>query len=232
MIRKWSYIINNLGNSKFSKLNIKSENPKYLLFFKIFRKNTRFKCTKYSIITDFKRKAVILIKRRLGWNKYFFLSILWVQNSTTNKKLINFLQCKSIFKFINNYTYISILKKQSKFLNPWEFYNQPVNYTFLKNNIFKFFLTKISLNTFKNKTTKNKNIINVMYFNSLSYKNKLLNLGFLLKKDIKYSFFNKNFSLISMYSSLLSNLSINITVVLGSIHIYITLYQTQSKLNK
>jgi hypothetical protein len=71
-----------------------------------------------------------------------------------------------------------------------------------------------------------------MYFNSLSYKNKLLNLGFLLKKDIKYSFFNKNFSLISMYSSLLSNLSINITVVLGSIHIYITLYQTQSKLNK
>jgi hypothetical protein len=189
VIRKWSYI----NNFFFQKSNLPLFN-RFLL--KIFRKNTRFKGYNQGI-TFFVRKLVVLQKRRSGWKLYSILTSSWVSFFLQNKKLVNFLQTKILYKYTVLYPYPRMLCPKLVSIGSIGSGLYSLNVSFLYKNLNTFFQLNNTYSHFFSKNAPRQATIKVKKyltyttsFNHLKNTHKLSKLGFTFTN----TFFLKSFT--------------------------------------
>lgn len=235
MVRKWSYINKFLFlQSNSSTLNFKVV-PQFK--FKIFRNNTRFKA--YNLgYTSFTRIQPALQKRRSTLKNYLILSSCWVKPLLNYKKVVCFIQTKSLFPISIPYSYINFFKKNIIPFKKVGLGQVNLNYSKLKKSHYsKFFLNKSRY------TSKNLNLFK--YTSSIqlkSYKSilSLKKSGFLLtcvsynhffyqtSNDIKKLHTLNNFIVTNNYLPVTS-ITVSIVSTLKLLFIFITLFRVVVK---
>jgi hypothetical protein len=178
MVRKWSYINKDLSNFNFLQTTSLTFKTISRFKFKIFRNTTRFKS--YNIgHTAFTRTQPAIQKRRSTWKSYLILSSDWVKPLLSYKKVVGFIQTKSMFHVSVPYPYIHFFKKNIIPITKVGLGQLNFNYSQLSKTYYsKFFLTNSKRSLFKNlKFFKYSSLVQLKSYNSVI---SLKKLGFLL----------------------------------------------------
>lgn len=214
MIRKWPYININFKKNRFFSIN--HSFLKKHLFFKVFKKNTRFKKYNITLNTFFIRKFLMKKKRCTNLSVYVTMSYFWVKFFLKNKKLVNFLHFKQIYRHLSTYTNSNIFNYKYKSTLVLGIGLYSTNFTIIKPSLVKNITNSLLQNSFYKKFNS---LINISYFNSLSTFSKLNSLGYAFKTKIQV---NKNKKIIT-FPNIVTKILLHKNISIKLIHTYIVL---------